>query len=81
MLSKANSGEFVIPSYEINIDKTQANGGISINAKEYIITGNTPVYRLSYGTVADIGYENANNTSPWKTLDEIKASTATQAIQ
>lgn len=81
VLSKANSGEFVIPSYEINIDKTQVDGGISINAKEYIIKGNTPVYRLSYGTVAYIGIENANNTSPWKTLDEIKASTATQAIQ
>ena len=81
VLSKANSGEFVIPSYEINIDKTQVDGGISINAKEYTITGNTPVYRLSYGTVAYIGIENANNTSPWKTLDEIKASTATQAIQ
>lgn len=38
----------LIPSYEINIDKTQVNGGISINAKEYIITGNTLVYRLSF---------------------------------
>lgn len=75
VLSKANSGEFVIPSYEINIDKTQVNGGISINAKEYIIKDNTPLYRLSFGTVADIGYENAYNTSPWKTLDEIKAAT------
>lgn len=71
--AKAANSEDTVPTYDIQLDKSQPYGGLNIQASEYSIgAGKTGKFRLAFNSVANIGRSNMSNTSTWKTLDEIK---------
>ena len=71
--AKAANSEDTVPTYDIQLDKSQPYGGLNIQASTYSIdAGKTGKFRLAFNSVANIGNSNKLNTSTWKTLDEIK---------
>ncbi len=75
--AKAANSEDTVPTYDIQLDKSQPYGGLNIQASTYSIdAGKTGKFRLAFNSVANIGRSNMLNTSTWKTLDEIKQTQA-----
>lgn len=71
--AKAANSEDTVPTYDIQLDKSQPYGGLNIQASSYSIgVGKTGKFRLAFNSVANIGRSHMLNTSTWKTLDEIK---------
>lgn len=71
--AKAANSEDTVPTYDIQLDNSQPNGGLNIQASTYSIgAGKTGKFRLAFNSVANIGSSHILNKSTWKTLDEIK---------